>query len=63
MVEGSGLESLCTISNDFQGIIHSINHLMKKDYDDSVHRDKKVFLEDNFNNINSVKKLLEHIYK
>ncbi len=63
MVEGSGLESLCTISNDFQGIIHSIKHLMKKDYDDSVYHDKKIFLEDNFNNINSVKKLLEHIYK
>lgn len=63
MVEGSGLESLCTISNDFQGIIHNINHLMKKDYDDSFYYDKKVFLEENFNNTNSVKKLLEHIYK
>ena len=63
MVEGSGLESLCTISNNFQGIIHNINHLMKKDYYDSFFNNKKVFLEENFTNINSVKKLLEHIYK
>ena len=62
MVEGSGLESLCTISKNFSEIIKSINHLMEKDYNESIYHDKKIFLEENFNTINSVKKLLEYIY-
>lgn len=63
MVEGSGLEKLCTISNNFQNIIQNINTLTKTDYTENHFTDKKLFLEKNFNNTIGVKKLIKHIYK
>lgn len=63
MVEGSGLEKLCTISNNFQNIIQNINTLTKTDYTENHYTDKKLFLEKNFNNTIGVQKLIKHIYK
>lgn len=63
MVEGSGLEKLCTISNNFQNIIQNINTLAKTDYTENHYTDKKLFLEKNFNNTIGVQKLIKHIYK
>lgn len=63
MVEGSGLEKLCTISNNFQNIIQNINTLIKTDYTENHYTDKKLFLEKKFNNTIGVKKLIKHIYK
>lgn len=63
MVEGSGLEKLCTISNNFQNIIQNINTLIKTDYTENHYTDKKLFLEKNFNNTIGVQKLIKHIYK
>ncbi len=63
MVEGSGLEKLCTISNNFQNIIQNINTLIKTDYTENHYTDKKLFLEKNFNNTIVVQKLIKHIYK
>ncbi len=63
MVEGSGLEKLCTISNNFQNIIRNINTLMKTDYTENHYTNKKLFLEKNFNNTIGVQKLIKHINK
>ena len=63
MVEGSGLEKLCTISNNFQNIIQNINTLIKTDYTENHYTDKKLFLEKKFNNTIGVQKLIKHIYK
>jgi hypothetical protein len=63
MVEGSGLEKLCTISNNFQNIIQNINTLTKTDYTENHYTDKKLFLEKNFNITIGVQKLIKHIYK
>lgn len=63
MVEGSGLEKLCTISNNFQNIIQNINTLTKTDYTENHYTDKKLFLEKNFNNTIGVQKLIKHMYK
>lgn len=63
MVEGSGLEKLCTISNNFQNIIQNINTLTKTDYTENHYTDKKLFLEKNFNKTIGVQKLIKHIYK
>ncbi|MDC3406906.1 glycosyltransferase family 1 protein [Bacteroidia bacterium] len=63
MVEGSGLEKLCSISNNFQNIIQNINTLTKTDYTENHYTDKKLFLEKNFNNTIGVQKLIKHIYK
>jgi len=63
MVEGSGLEKLCTISNNFQNIIQNINTLTKTDYTENHYTDKKLFLEKKFNNTIGVQKLIKHIYK
>lgn len=63
MVEGSGLEKLCTISNNFQNIIQNINTLIKTDYTENHYTNKKLFLEKNFNITIGVQKLIKHIYK
>ena len=61
MVDGSGLEDMCIISNNFEDMIYSINELMHKDYVNGYYLKRKSFLEEKFNNQNSIKHLLKHI--
>lgn len=61
MVDGSGLEDMCIISNNFEDMIHSINEFMHKEYDNGFYLKRKSFLEEKFNNQNSIKHLLNHI--
>ena len=42
-------------------MIFSINELMYKDYDKGYYLKRKSFLEEKFNNQNSIKHLLKHI--
>jgi hypothetical protein len=61
MVDGSGLENMCILTNSFEQMILRIKETMLLDYDSNHYLNRKSFLDRKFNNQNSVKELLNNI--
>ncbi len=61
MVEGTGLENICIVGNNFNKIEKKIDEYMLLDYTVAYFENRKDYLEANFSNKSSAIKLLEQV--
>jgi len=58
MVDGSGLESLCVISKNFDAMLTKVQEFRLLDYTPQYFENRKKYLEEHFNNQLAVKELI-----
>jgi len=61
MVEGSGLEKVCVVADNFKGIISKIEEYFLLEYSDAYFKNRQAYLLQNFGNIKGAEKLISHI--
>ena len=61
MVDGSGLEKVCTICKDFDAMLEKVKEYMLLDYSESYFENRKKLVEENFGNENGAKTLIDSI--
>jgi hypothetical protein len=61
MVDGSGLEELCSIGKNFKAILSKVNEYLLLEYSTSYFENRKSYLEEHFGNESGAKLLIESI--